>query len=246
LTVTARKGGGRAGRRISGPSLVELAADSVRHGILVGDLPAGERILLDELAEELGISPIPVREALRIVATEGLVVPVARRGYTVAPIHVDDLRETYRLRAELEPLAVKLAVPQLTAEALETLEAELELLAAAYEHNDARAHLVHHRAFHFGMYDHCNSPWLLRFTEMLWTNSERYQYMTTRIEGALHQRLNEHRRIFAAVRARDGEGAAALMHTHLNQAEKPVAAFLARVEAQQAAAADGAAAEAAT
>ncbi|MDA0159241.1 GntR family transcriptional regulator [Solirubrobacter ginsenosidimutans] len=213
---------------------MEFAADSVRRSILVGDLPAGERILLDDLAEDLGISPIPVREALRVVATEGLVVPVARRGYTVAPLRVEDLEETYRLRLLLEPLAVQLAVPQLTPAEVDGLAEELDLLAEAFSAGDWPNHRLHHRNFHFGIYDKCNSPWLLRFTEMLWANSERYQYVTTRIKGELRQRATEHKRILKAVRAGDGDGAATLMHDHLTQAEKPLHAYLAAREAQQA------------
>lgn len=211
-------------------SLVEFAADSVRQSILVGDLPPGERILLDDLAAELGISPIPVREALRVVATEGLVVPVARRGYTVAPVRVEDLEETYSLRFLLEPRAVRLAVPRLTPADLAELTGDLEALAEAFRENDWPNHRLHHRNFHFGIYNRCNSPWLLRFTEMLWTNSERYQFMTTRIKGELRQRLSEHRAILRACKAGDADRAAELMHDHLVAAEKPLAAFIAARE----------------
>lgn len=209
-----------------GGSLVEFAADQVRQGILVGDLPAGARILVDDLAEDLGISPIPVREALRVVATEGLVLPTVRRGYTVAPARVEDLRDTYRLRLILEPLAVRLAVPRLSAADVAELAREVELMSKALRQSDWSEHHVHHRAFHFGIYNRCASPWLLRFTEMLWANSQRYQYMTVRLKGELRQRLAEHRQIFEAIEARDGERAAELMHDHLTQAEKPIEAFL--------------------
>jgi DNA-binding GntR family transcriptional regulator len=217
-----------------GVSLVEFAADSVRTSILTGALPAGERILLDDLAEDLGISPIPVREALRVVATEGLVVPMARRGYTVAPLHVEDLEETYRLRLLLEPLAVQLAVPRLTPADVDQLATELELLTEAFEAGDWPNHRLHHRNFHFGIYNRCESPWLLRFTEMLWANSERYQYMTTRIKGELRQRDAEHKRILKALRAADPERSAEAMREHLAQAEKPLHDYLAAREAEQA------------
>src|ERR1700742_5190631 len=106
---SAKKGQSRTRPNIM--TLVEYAAGEIREQILSGEMAAGERILLDEVAEELGISPIPLREALRTLATEGLVAPLPRRGYTVAPVTVADLEETYRVRLVLEPLAVKLAVP---------------------------------------------------------------------------------------------------------------------------------------
>lgn len=213
-----------------GGSLVEFAADRVRQSILLGDLPPGERVLLDDLAADLGISAIPVREALRIVATEGLVVPVARRGYTVAPVRVKDLEETYRLRLLLEPLAVSLAVPRLTAEDLRQLDEELELLAGAFRESDWPSHRIHHRAFHFGIYAKCDSTWLMRFIEMLWTNSERYQLMTTRMRGELTERLSEHRRIMKACKSGDAAAAAEQMHDHLSRAAASLAAFIAAHE----------------
>jgi DNA-binding GntR family transcriptional regulator len=207
-------------------SLVDFAAERVRDSILVGDLPPGERVLLDGIATELGISSIPVREALRTLATEGLLIPEARRGYTVAPILVKDLEETYQLRLLLEPLAVKLAVPRLTSADLTALGEELKLLGEAFSDRDWPSHRIHHRAFHFGIYEKCDSKWVLRLTDMLWANSERYQFMSTRIRGQLGARLTEHRRILAACRKGDADGAAEAMHDHLARAGESVREFL--------------------
>lgn len=221
-------GGGKVATRLAQTSktLVELAADWLRESILSGELSAGERIRLDAIAQELGMSPIPVREALRSLATEGLVVPLAHRGYTVQPVTVGDLMDTYRLRLMLEPVAVQLAVPHLDEPTLDHLSEELDLLERAFRDSDWPSHRIHHRAFHFGMYDKCDSAWLLRFTDMLWVNSERYQRMTTRIKGELNERRKEHRRILAACREHDATQAAALMHDHLNSAAETIRAFL--------------------
>lgn len=213
----------------SGPgnrTLVEYAAERLREGILAGDLPAGERVPLDSIAQELGISPIPLREALRTLATEGLVVPLPHRGYTVAKLTVSDLEETYRLRLLLEPLAVQLAVPRLTEVDVAHLATELDLLARAFDEANWPNHRTHHRNWHFGIYGHCESAWLMRFIDMLWLNSERYQRLTTLIKGELRQRTKEHQRIFAAVKAGDADRAASLMHEHLSRAEESLRAFL--------------------
>jgi len=216
-------GGGGPGNR----TLVEYAAETLRESILAGDLAAGERILLDGIAQELGISPIPLREALRMLASEGLVVPLAHRGYTVAPLTVADLEETYRLRLLLEPLAVQLAVPRLAEVDVAHLTAELDLLGKAFDDGNWPNHRTHHRNWHFGIYAPCESAWLMRFIDMLWLNSERYQRLTTRIGGELRQRMKEHRRIMEAVKAGDGDRAAALMHEHLTAAEESLREFLA-------------------
>jgi DNA-binding GntR family transcriptional regulator len=207
-------------------TLVEHAAEWLRESILSGDLSPGERVRLDGIAQELGMSPIPIREALRMLASEGLVVPLAHRGYTVQPLTVDDLNDTYRLRLTLEPLAVRLAVPHMQEEDITHLVDELDHLEQAFRDSDWPKHRIHHRAFHFGIYRKCNSTWLLRFTEMLWINSERYQRMTTRISGELNERRKEHRRIAAACEERDAERASELMHAHLSMASDTIRTFL--------------------
>jgi DNA-binding GntR family transcriptional regulator len=199
-------------------TLVEYAAGEIREQILDGELAAGERILLDDVAEDLGISPIPLREALRTLATEGLVAPLPRRGYTVAPVTVEDLEETYRIRLVLEPMAVQLAVPVLKPADIEQLRSELEQLEAATAVEDWPEHRLHHRAFHFGIYEKCNSPWLIRFTDMLWANSDRYQRMTTQIRGELGDRMVEHQAVLDACAAGEAEEAGERMHDHLEQA----------------------------
>jgi DNA-binding GntR family transcriptional regulator len=199
-------------------TLVEYAAGEIREQILSGEMAADERILLDEVAEDLGISQIPLREALRTLATEGLVAPLPRRGYTVAPVTVADLEETYRVRLVLEPLAVQLAVPVLTPENIDQLRKELEQLDVATAAEDWPAHRLHHRAFHFGIYEKCNSSWLIRFTDMLWANSDRYQRMTTQIRGELGDRMVEHRAVLDACARGEAEEAGERMHEHLEHA----------------------------
>jgi DNA-binding GntR family transcriptional regulator len=212
-------------------TLVEYATGELRERILAGDLPAGERLLLDGIAEDLGISPIPLREALRSLASEGLVSPLPRRGYTIAQATAEDLEETYRLRLVLEPLAAELAVPMLTAKDLVALRAEFELARIAVDEADWRAHRLHHRAFHFTIYNRCGSSWLVRFTEMLWANSERYQRMTTQIRGGLKERLIEHQAVLDACEQRDAKAASKAMHAHLENAFVMLRGFLAENEA---------------
>jgi DNA-binding GntR family transcriptional regulator len=207
-------------------SLVDLAAESLREDVLSGTLAPGERILLDAVASELGMSNIPVREALRTLATEGLVVAMPNRGYVVAAATVEDLDETYRLRMMLEPLAVRLAVPRLSEADLDRAEGLLDALDDAFAEEDWPSYRVHHREFHFGIYERSNSPWLVRLTEMLWLNTQRYQRMTTRISGELEERAKEHRNILDACRRGAADDAADLTHDHLFRAKDKIRAFL--------------------
>jgi DNA-binding GntR family transcriptional regulator len=97
--------------RIDPPSLVELAADSIRKMILSGRLEPGERLIEERLTEHLGISRPPLREALRLLQNEGLVETRPRYGSTVATLTDQDVFEILTLRSGLERLAVELGVP---------------------------------------------------------------------------------------------------------------------------------------
>jgi DNA-binding GntR family transcriptional regulator len=205
---------------------VEFAAEWLRENILSGELVPGERIPLDPIAERLDMSLIPVREALRTLASEGLVIQLPHRGYVVTPLSVDDVLDSYRLRVLIEPLSVRLAVPRLTPADIAALRNELEWLGRAFREGDWASHRIHHRNFHFGIYERCGSVWLVRFSEMLWLNTQRYQRLTTQIKGELEERQREHERILDACERDDAEQASELMHDHLSRAGQKIRDFL--------------------
>lgn len=197
------------------PTLAERAADLLREQVIGGELPPGSRVKAEDVAERLGMSPIPVREALRALAAGGLLVALPRRGYRVAEISQEDLEDIYRLRVLLDPLAVRLAVPELTAERHAEIEDAFAHLVDAYAADDWDAHRVHHRRFHFGIYDACGSPWLLRIIAMLWESSERYQRLSVLRRDSIEDRAAEHRGIMEACRRGDAQDAARRMRDHL-------------------------------
>jgi DNA-binding GntR family transcriptional regulator len=219
--------GGDERTRAPTMGLVGVAAESLREDVLAGVFAPGDRILLDAVASELGMSNIPVREALRTLATEGLVEAVPNRGYVVVAATVEDLHDSYRLRMMLEPLAVRLAVPRLTAADIDSLGMQLDILDKASAEGDWPTYRVHHHEFHFHIYERSDSQWLVRLAGMLWLNTQRYQRMTTRITGELVERAKEHRNILDACRLGEAEGAADLMHDHLSRAEDTIRTFLA-------------------
>lgn len=213
-----------APRRVA--TLVEFAAEHLRESIISGDMGPGQRIRIAEVAGELGMSLIPVREALQALSREGIVIPLPRRGYRVALLSIDDLSITYRLRLILEPLIVQMAVPHLEKHDLDGLQEILDVLDVALEDGKWTLHYGDHRAFHFDIYTKCGAPWLIRFSEMLWQNTQRYQRLTTRIDGELKARMREHRGILRACRAGDADLAGELMRQHLTKAYAKIMAFL--------------------
>jgi DNA-binding GntR family transcriptional regulator len=158
-----------------------------------------------------------VREALRTLATEGLVIALPHRGYRVPDVSLADLEDIYRLRLTLDPMAVELAVPKLTDARIEGASRALEALAAALEAEDWLLMRKANHEFHFVCYEAAEAPRLLKLVSMLWENSERYQRLASPGRGTAKQRLDEHRRILRAMRARDAEKAAALTYEHLNR-----------------------------
>lgn len=133
--MTADRVPPRAGRRIADPpSMTALATEAVRAMILNGELRPGDRVVENRLSHELGVSRPPLREALAVLAQEGLVSQAPRRGAVVTPMTLHDIYEIVTLRRTLEEMAVRLALPVRSPEqllpltvALETLERNAEL-----------------------------------------------------------------------------------------------------------------------
>lgn len=198
-----------------GSTLTQTVAAALSEEILSGRLEPGSWIRPLELARRFGTSATPVREALRSLAAEGVVTALPQRGYQVSPASHADLEDTYRIRMVLDPLAVELAVPRLTAEDIKASEEALESLISTYDRDDAEAHRFAHRLFHFSIYQSCGSPWLLRLLRLLWDNSERYQRLSLAERGSPTDRAREHRGIFEAARAGNVDEAVALTRAHL-------------------------------
>jgi DNA-binding GntR family transcriptional regulator len=130
------------------PSITQLAASALRKMILAGELRPGDRVVENQVAGRLGVSKPPLREALRVLEQEGLVVRSPRRGVVVTPLTLHDVYEIYTLRHDLERLAVDLGVPCRAPERIERCRAayaELERAAAA---DDAAAVTERGFAFH--------------------------------------------------------------------------------------------------
>ncbi|MFZ5917508.1 MAG: GntR family transcriptional regulator [Chloroflexota bacterium] len=117
-------------------SLREAALAAIRQAILEGDLKPGQRLVESDIAEQMGISRAPVREAFRQLGTEGLIVSEPHRGTFVAELSTSDLWEIYTLRAALESLAVRLVTEKASPEILEQLQQTVEAMTQAAQEAD--------------------------------------------------------------------------------------------------------------
>ncbi|SEF98667.1 transcriptional regulator, GntR family [Saccharopolyspora kobensis] len=138
----------RAPSIVGPPSLVELAATTLRRMIIGGDLLCGQRIVENRLTHELGISRPPLREALRVLEREGLVRQVPRKGVIVTPLTLHDIYEICTLRAEFEALAVRLGVPVREAARMRRCRQALQRMSEAADAGDEPDFLERSFDFH--------------------------------------------------------------------------------------------------
>jgi DNA-binding GntR family transcriptional regulator len=197
------------------PTAQDRAAAALRGAILEGLLRPGQRVSQEEWAARAGVSLIPLREALRALAGEGLVEYRPRRGYAVTELDLGDLEEVYRLRATLESDALRRGVPRATPRDV----AELERAAAAC----ARAHgvaerLAANRRFHAFLHALAGSRVLSRLIDLLWDSTEAYRALYYSLEGETAEADRAHAEIVAAVAAGDAARATALQDAHRERA----------------------------
>ncbi|HUN49034.1 MAG TPA: GntR family transcriptional regulator [Stellaceae bacterium] len=198
-------------------------ADRLRAAILSGALAAGTRVNQDRIAAEQGVSHIPVREALRRLEAEGLVTFAPRRGFFVARLSPEDAEELGEMRAVLEALAIRLAVPRLTAADLAAAAAAIE----AADETDALAFWSEANwRFHRALYAPCGRPRLMETLETLWRGADRYLRVVWQAAQWQTRSQREHRAILRACRKRDADAAAALVARHVTAATAALVALL--------------------
>jgi DNA-binding GntR family transcriptional regulator len=190
----------------------------LRRAIISGDLRPGEQVLQDALAERFGVSRVPLREALKILEGEGQVIYRPHRGYFVAELDIDDLREVYRIRDLLESDAVRVAVPQITGDEIAELAEALALVEHASDSGDLSTMTEANRTFHFGLIEAARMPRLSRLVRVLWDATDVYRslyYSDVSHRDAVH---DEHRAVLEAVRLGDAERAVTLLRNHRQRA----------------------------
>ena len=183
----------------------EAVLVEIRERLLDGRLKPGEAIRPDVIGDELGVSAVPVREALRILEGEGQVHYRPHRGYLVTELGIEDLKEIYRIRELLEAEAVRRAVPQFGDKDLERMRAALEEMESAGD--DIVRLTTANRQFHFTLLEAARMPHLNRMVTWLWDVSEPCHYRSPHFMRAENRvRIDkEHRKIIDAVAAGDVE-----------------------------------------
>ncbi|HET6506099.1 MAG TPA: GntR family transcriptional regulator [Baekduia sp.] len=192
---------------------VEHVHRVIRESILDGSLEPGETMSQVALADELGVSRTPLREALRMLQGEGLILSEPNRRVRVAPLSLADVEELYAIRIPLEVTALRLSLPRMTPEDIADLEGSMAAMAHFAEADDYARWYVPHQAFHRGLTQRAGA----RFDallQQLFDHAERYRRMHFGRRFSA-QSTTDHREILNAVKGGDADRASALLGVHL-------------------------------
>ncbi|SNS49686.1 GntR family transcriptional regulator [Rhodococcoides kyotonense] len=195
-------------------SLREIAYDAIRTRIVDLTLAPGSRLVERDLATELEVSRIPLREAMQQLQQDGLVVLVPRQGAIVSPFTVDDVRDLFDVRESLEVLAARLAAERADPDALAALAAQLDAARAATAADDKPAIAAANAKFHSMIVEMSANPLLESLLRPLEARVQWLFHLTKDRDPG--QQCLEHEHLYAAIADRDPERAAASAFSHVH------------------------------
>lgn len=202
--------------------LRDVVFNTLRHAILKGELEPGERLMEIALAQKLGVSRTPIREAIRKLELEGLVVMVPRKGAEVADITEKDLRDVLEVRTALEELSIELAMRNMTEKNFEELEAANVTFAKNSEGDDLIKIAESDVAFHEIIYMATGNNRLIQMINNLREQMYRYRLEYIKDKSSHERLVAEHNRIIAAMKSGDISEAKAAIKLHVENQEENI------------------------
>lgn len=194
-------------------------ADVLREAIVRGEFSPGTRVRQEEVAARTGASRAPVREALRMLAAEGLVTLVANSGARVSSLSLPECEEIYRVRERVEPLLLRMSASGLDEASLDRLATLAERMSLT---DDPEEFLALDREFHLGTYAGAQTVVLTDLVTRLWNRTQAYRRVYTGLmdERARQTVHDEHRLIVAAIRDGDADNAESLLAGHIRRTRR--------------------------
>jgi DNA-binding GntR family transcriptional regulator len=190
-------------------SKTDLVVALIRELVITGELAAGEQLRQRDLAQRFGVSQTPVREAMRRLESEGLLVCDTHRGFTVRAPDDGPVEENFQIRAALESLGAALAAAKIDASGLARLTALNERMRSLAEDDSSYTDL--NREFHFTVYEYAHSPLLLSLMRLMWASL----HGGPKVARTHAESARQHDEILAALRAGDCDGAARRTREHI-------------------------------
>ncbi|MEI2414725.1 GntR family transcriptional regulator [Orrella sp. JC864] len=217
-----------------GSSLTEQAYQQLRRRILDNAWAPGYQALEQEIAQMLGMSRTPVREALIMLQREGLVKVIPRRGMRVLPMSPADMREIYQVLTALECMAVEIVARRGASESeLQALEAATGDMAAALAADDLQAWADADARFHKQLVLLCGNRHLYQTVLNYWDRAHRARLFTLRLRPKPVQSTQEHQALVERLRAGDVQGAVQVNREHRERASRELLAIFERFHLQQ-------------
>jgi len=214
-------------------TLTGMTADAIRERILRGRYPEGQPLRQDAIGAELGVSRIPVREALRQLEAEGLVTFSPHRGAVVSTLSLKQIQELFELRAEIEGDLILRAIPHMTSEDHARADEILDAYEIALHSGQVPVWGALNRQFHATLYAPADRALTMSIVNRLHQHSDRYLRMQLALTHGETRARHEHRAIATAARKRDSAKASRLLREHILGAGRALVAFLEHERAQQ-------------
>ena len=220
-------------KRAGGKTLAGEAYAAIRQKIRSGAFGPGERLRFADLQALCGTSVTPVREALARLTAEGFTTVDDHRGYSVASLSLEELRDITAARQLCEGEALRLSVARGDAAWEGRVLAAHHMLALVPEGRDDLPSVMRedweerHAAFHAALLSACGSPVLLEICEKLFSRADRYRRLSVSLEGAARDVAGEHRTLMERALARDADGAAEALRQHYGRTAAALEAFFA-------------------
>lgn len=201
-------------------SLVDNVTVALRRALLTGEIKPGERIKVAELERRFGVSHIPIREALRRLESERLIVTPPQRAAVAAQVDLEDLRGLYDIRRIIEGEVIRRSAASMTDEQVEAVRRSLAELEETAQDHDSPQFWQRHLAFHWALLEPGATDWIKRVLDQVWIASQRYVriFVSETIEDA----MRDHRELLDACVTHDGDRAHAILMRHLDRTEQAV------------------------
>lgn len=206
--------------------LRDVVFNTLRRAILRGELVPGQRLMEIRLADQMGVSRTPVREAIRKLELEGLVVMVPRKGAEVAHISGKNLRDVLEVRRALEELAGELACERMTTEDFKKLEQANLKFASVLDSDDITVLGQADEEFHGLIYQATDNDRLVQMVNHLREQMYRYRIEHLKNKSQRTILLQEHQDIMRALAARDVEAVRRAIRVHINKQEAQIAKMI--------------------
>lgn len=197
---------------------------TLREAIVAGELKPGERLLEVKLADKMGVSRTPVREAIRKLELEGLVVMLPRKGAHVANLSAKDIANVLEIRAALDALATVLAANRITDSELKELERIHEQFISCVEKNNIQGAIKKDVEFHDAIYRAARNEKLVQVSGNLWEQVQRFRVVYLRDYDSVKAVIKEHSDILKAISAKDADAARICASRHIKSQEEKIIA----------------------